>query len=123
MFKWLRRLWPQLLPRQFEARENITRVPVYEVGPFLPQFLVPPAVCPVRGPKETGIIFCGDHLRPLGWHEYQYWQCRTLPHGWAIMATPSEGAELPGTRWRDENGLWCEEWGDVDGTAAADDTG
>lgn len=127
MLDWVKRLKAWLRPRQrylsglpdWRNLPAVTRLPVNQTGPFLPQFMVPPAVRPVRGPKGMGIIFCWDHLRPLGWHEYQYWQYRTLPHGWAIMAVPNEGAELPGTRWRDDEGYWREEWGNVDDDAAA----
>lgn len=117
ILSWLKRLkaWVRPRPQRYLSGildwcdlPAITRLPVNQVGPFLPQFMVHPEVG-VRGARGTGTIYCWDHLRPLGWHEYRYWQTHTLPHGWAVISVPNEGAESLGVRWRDEDGYWQEE--------------
>ncbi len=102
MFDWLKRLKTWLRPRRCLSGlpdcgdlPAVTRLPVYEQGPFIPPFINPVLKC-------TGIIWCWDHARPLGWREYKYWETRILPRGWGIIEPPDEGAMVPGERWRDD---------------------
>lgn len=103
MLKWLKRLkaWFRPQPKRYlsglrnwDDLPVLTKLPVYEQGPYIPSFVSPSD----RVPRQTGVIWCWDHSRPLGWREYRYWETRILPPGWGIVEIPDEGAVVPGER-------------------------